>query len=248
MFAAYACKVFVQAEGLHSVLRFLAWVSGVKILQGLKAKKWIHFGLEKWHQKDCFGWKFVKFPRATELSIFYVCVNTYTVVATDWYALVCHNIWHYKYIPGVSEGGGKCRYSDFHGVDCTFFFLALVYVCLHLGNRRLRYYVRDELLGPCEQYFMNNVPCFTYHGPQDSLSGSLWYSVFLRDFRLLWCVKSVHPKKVSSLFPSPLPKIIYSRKFRIHRMKSLPMNNFLFCKNNDRCNVWLALLENGLLS
>lgn len=39
MFADFACKVFVQAEGLHSVLHFLARVSGVKILQGLKAKK-----------------------------------------------------------------------------------------------------------------------------------------------------------------------------------------------------------------
>lgn len=57
-----------------------------------------------------------------------MCDYIYKVVETDWCALVCHNIWHYKYIPVVSEGGGKFRYSDFHAVDCTFLFPVFVYV------------------------------------------------------------------------------------------------------------------------
>lgn len=51
-----------------------------------------------------------------------MCEYVHRVAETDWYALVCHNIWHHKYIPVLSEGGGKLRYSDFHTVDCTFFF------------------------------------------------------------------------------------------------------------------------------
>lgn len=65
-----------------------------------------------------------------------MCEYVYIVVETDWYALACCNIWHYKYIPLVCEGEGKFRYSDFHAIDCTFFFSALIYVCFHLGNYR----------------------------------------------------------------------------------------------------------------
>jgi len=82
-----------------------------------------------------------------------MCEYVHTVVETDWCALVCRNIWHYKYVPVVSEGGGRFRYLDFHADDCTFFFAVLVYVYLHLGNYRWRLYLRDELLDPCEQLF-----------------------------------------------------------------------------------------------
>lgn len=81
MFAAYTCKVFVQPEEVCSVLCFLTWMSGVKILQGLKARQTSPSCFRTMTSEGFLWLKICDIPqshRTLNILCVYLCVNMYT--------------------------------------------------------------------------------------------------------------------------------------------------------------------------
>lgn len=71
----------MQAEGLRSVLHLLTWVSGLKILQGLKARKMSPSCFRKMVSEGFFLLKICEIPpshRTLNILCVCLCVNTYT--------------------------------------------------------------------------------------------------------------------------------------------------------------------------
>lgn len=66
-----------------------------------------------------------------------MCDYVHRVVETGWYALVCHNIWHHKYIPVYLKEEESLDTQIFMLLTVPSFSEGLC-MCLHLGNYRWR--------------------------------------------------------------------------------------------------------------
>lgn len=120
-----------------SASHFLSQVSGVTALQGAKARERSPSSFRNTTPEGSIFFPPESLcdspePQNSQYLVWLsMCEYLHAGAETNWYALVCRNIWHHKCIPAVLGGGGKFRYS-------ASMMLTLEYGCLHLGNYRQR--------------------------------------------------------------------------------------------------------------